>query len=84
LSDSSIVKIPVQQARMEALDRYQYEDLGYNKVEVVSDNTSIIETFPGYSKEASRCCPDRPAIQAIYRINGKELTLSGVKELESI
>jgi len=54
---------------------------GYNGSSVV-DNSSVEESVPGYSKEASRCCADRPRLLIRYRFTGTSIEVASVKEFE--
>ena len=59
-----------------------YQDLGYNGV-TLRDDFEIIETQPGYSKNAARCCPDKPSIEISFRFTGHSIELGSIKKLES-
>ncbi|MBM2817640.1 MAG: hypothetical protein HW401_230 [Parcubacteria group bacterium] len=58
-----------------------YQDLGYNGVKI-RDDFEIIETQPGYSKDAARCCPDKPSIEISFLFSGNSLELGSIKKLE--
>ena len=58
-----------------------YQDLGYNGV-TLRDDFEIIETQPGYSKDAARCCPDKPSIEISFRFTGHSIELGLIKKLE--
>lgn len=53
--------------------------LGYNGAEVIND--VVVETVPGYSMSAARCCPDKPALEITYRFTGTSIEFVSVKEL---
>jgi len=53
--------------------------LGYNGAKVMND--VVVETVPGYSKDAARCCPDKPALEISYRFTGTSIEFVSVKEL---
>jgi len=53
--------------------------LGYNGVKVLND--IVIETVPGYSKNAARCCPDKAALEISYRFTGASIKFVSVSEL---
>lgn len=54
-------------------------NMGYNGASV--KNNTIIETGSGYSKEASRCCPDRDPWQMIFSYTAGKLKLENVSIL---
>lgn len=52
--------------------------LGYNGAKVVND--LVVETVPGYSKNAARCCPDKPTLEITYGFTGVSIKPVSVKE----
>lgn len=71
--------------RMPILERVlkdkDYVFMGYNRASVV-DKYYINESIAGYSKAASRCCPDRPALVVRYTFTGSSIEVVSVADKE--
>jgi len=39
----------------------------------------VIESLPGYSRKASRCCPDSPKIEVKFKFTGNAIALDGIR-----
>jgi hypothetical protein len=66
----------------QVLNTRGYVFMGYNEVKVMND--VVVETVPGYSKNAARCCPDKPALEISYRFTGTAIEFVSVKELAKL
>lgn len=54
-----------------------YVFMGYNSASV-TDDFYISESIAGYSKEAARCCSDRPALIVLYTFTGSSIDVVSV------
>lgn len=78
--NGKISKLDPSLIRQRAFTDLGYQDLGYNGVKSTGD--FVIETQPGYSKDAPRCCPDKPSIEISFRFTGNSIELDSIKKLE--
>ncbi len=79
--NGKISKLDPSSIKEKVLAEHEYVFQGYNKIQ--STGNFIIETIPGYSKEAPRCCPDKPTIEIKYIFDGNSIKLDSVKEIPS-
>lgn len=75
---NKIVRLDPTGIRERVLKGRGYQFMGYNGVTVNGD--AVIESLPGYSHGAARCCPDRPSIAITSRFSGTSIKLDSVKE----
>jgi len=71
---SSFDRMPILEKVLKAKD---YVFNGYNSATIIDDSV-IEETIGGYSKEASRCCSDRPALIVHYIFTGSSIEVISV------
>jgi hypothetical protein len=76
-----ISTLSATEERANILRQKGYQDWGYNGV--TASGEYIVETQPGYSHQAARCCPDRPTVQMTFRFTGDSLLLEKVAGLDS-
>ncbi len=48
-----------------------YQFMGYN--EVHTERNMVVETVPGYSEDAARCCPDLPSLKIFYQFTNDKI-----------
>ncbi|MEK7660124.1 MAG: hypothetical protein AAB343_02880 [Patescibacteria group bacterium] len=53
------------------LDGKNYQFMGYNEVHV--ERNMVVETVPGYSADAARCCPDLPTLKIFYQFTADKI-----------
>lgn len=78
--NGKISKLDPSLIRQRVFTDLGYQDLGYNGVKSTGD--FVIETQPGYSKDAPRCCPDKPSIEMSFVFTGNSIELHLIKKLE--
>jgi hypothetical protein len=76
---NNITTLDASSLIQKALKDKGYVDNGYNGVSVQGDE--VIESFPGYSANAARCCPDRPTLEIRMKFTGSSIRLDSVREI---
>jgi len=72
-----IERLDPQPFKTQVLSARGYQDWGGNKVKV--DKDLVIETVPGYSRKASRCCPDSAKLEIKFKFTGNALSLERIR-----
>lgn len=67
LRDGKISVYPRGALLDNVLETKNYQFMGYN--EVHTERNMVVETVPGYSEDAARCCPDLPSLKIFYQFS---------------
>jgi hypothetical protein len=79
--NGKLVKYDRRPVLEKVLHAKDYVFQGYNGSSVI-DSSFVEERVPGYSKDASRCCADKPTLLIHYRFTGTSIETVSVEEIE--